>query len=197
MSEAPQNIARVLVSRIGNGDEAAEDELVRTYLPRVLAFVCARTQDRDLANELGQEVMLAVLCALREHRLRDPDSLAGFVYGIARNLLNDWIRTRAQEKLDPLPPDFEYAQACPNYEESDRVSAAHRAIDTLDPADRRILLMTLVDGLKPGDIAEAVGMTSVVVRQRKSRALKKVIGLVRGASRNPGLLRLNRVNESK
>ena len=174
-----------MVERVGAGDRAAEDELVRAYQPRVVTFVMVRTQDRELARELGQDVMLAVLCALREGRIREPEKLSAFVYGTARNLLNDLFRKRAQEKLDPLPPDFDLAATGVDAEEQDRLAAAHQAIDTLEPSDRRILLLTLVDGLKPADIGAAVGLSSMVVRQRKSRALKKVIEMVRGTSQNP------------
>jgi RNA polymerase sigma-70 factor (ECF subfamily) len=198
MSEAPLNSSRSLVERVGSGDGAAEDELVRAWLPRVVAFATVRTQDRDLASELGQDVMLAVLCALREGRMREPDKLPAFVYGTARNLLNDALRRRAREKLDPLPPDLECARSSSGgMEESDRLAAAHQAIDTLDPADRKILLLTLVDGLKPADIGHAVGLSSMVVRQRKSRALKKVIEMVRGGSQRPVALRLHNVSERR
>ena len=127
--------------------------------------------------------------------MREPDKLPAFVYGTARNLLNDALRKRAQEKLDPLPPDLECVRSSGRVEESDRLAAAHQAIDTLDPADRKILLLTLVDGLKPADIGNAVGLSSMVVRQRKSRALKKVIEMVRGGSQRPVVLRLHNVSE--
>jgi DNA-directed RNA polymerase specialized sigma24 family protein len=50
--------------------------------------------------------------------------------------------------------------------------------------------MTLVDGLKPGEIAETLRLTSEVVRQRKSRALKKLVARLGLGSRNSESLRL-------
>jgi len=46
--------------------------------------------------------------------------------------------------------------------------------------------MTLVDGLKPGEIAARTGLTSEVVRKRKSRASKKLQEVIRKRSRIPG-----------
>ena len=43
--------------------------------------------------------------------------------------------------------------------------------------------MTLVDGLKPGEIAAELGLTSEVVRTRKLRAIKKITDFVRNMSR--------------
>ena len=56
------------------------------------------------------------------------------------------------------------------------------AISSLEPVDRTIQKMTLVDGHKPGVIAERLGLSSDVVRQRKLRAIRRVTELVRGES---------------
>ena len=47
--------------------------------------------------------MLAAVRALRREQLRDPERLAGgFVYGTARNVLNNYLRTRSRlPKEDP------------------------------------------------------------------------------------------------
>ena len=58
-----------------------------------------------------------------------------------------------------------------------------RALATLDATDRKILLLTLVEGLKPGEIGARLGLTSEIVRARKSRALKKTIERVKRLSR--------------
>jgi len=61
-----------------------------------------------------------------------------------------------------------------------------QALAELEPTDREILQMTLVQGLKPGVIAAALGLSSEVVRQRKSRATKKVAGFVKSLSQTQG-----------
>ena len=58
------------------------------------------------------------------------------------------------------------------------------AIATLDPIDRSILHLTLVEGLKPGVIATRMGMSSDVVRQRKVRATRKLMEFVQNQSQN-------------
>jgi RNA polymerase sigma factor (sigma-70 family) len=54
----------------------------------------------------------------------------------------------------------------------------HQALERLGQEDRNILLMTLVEGCKPGEIAAKLGLSSEVVRTRKVRALKKVTDLI-------------------
>ena len=152
----------------------AEDDLVSQFRPRVIAFLTVRHVRRDEVEELTQEILMAVLSAAREDRVREPENLASFVYGVARNLLNDRLRRQARDKSDPLRPGDDFPAPSPSPED-DRVLLARREIERLDPVDRNILLMTLVEGLKPGEIASALRMSSDVVRQRKSRSLKKIL----------------------
>jgi DNA-directed RNA polymerase specialized sigma24 family protein len=58
-----------------------------------------------------------------------------------------------------------------------------RALAGLAPTDRRILLLTLIEGLKPGEIAAHLGLTSDVVRTRKLRALRRTADRVKKLSR--------------
>jgi RNA polymerase sigma-70 factor (ECF subfamily) len=173
-----------LAERIRGHEPSAEEELVRIFSDRVRFLVLARTRDPEAARDLAQDVMLAVVRALRGDQLREPERLAGFVYGTARNLVNNYLRTRGrspkEDSLDaalhlPSPPD--------PVDNSERIALVRRALGILGSTDRRILLMTLVEGLKPGEIGVRLGLTSEVVRARKSRALKKTIDRVRKLSR--------------
>jgi DNA-directed RNA polymerase specialized sigma24 family protein len=51
--------------------------------------------------------------------------------------------------------------------------------------DRRILAFTVVDGLKPAQVAQELGVSAEVVRARKSRALKRLAGRYSGMRRAP------------
>ena len=173
-----------LAERIRGREPSAEEELVRIFADRVRFLVLARTRDPEAARDLAQEVMLAVVRALRGEQLREPERLAGFVYGTARNLINNYLRTRSrsprEESLDaalhlPSPPD--------PVDDSERIALVRRALGILGSTDRRILLMTLVEGLKPGEIGVRLALTSEMVRARKSRALKKIIDRVKRLSR--------------
>jgi DNA-directed RNA polymerase specialized sigma24 family protein len=68
-----------LVSRIRDGDRAAEEELGNTYRRGVLLICHVRTRDREAARDLAQEIFIAVLRALRQEQLRDAEKLAAFI----------------------------------------------------------------------------------------------------------------------
>ena len=58
------------------------------------------------------------------------------------------------------------------------------AMAELGPADRQVLTMTLIDGMKPGEIAQKTGLAPDVVRTRKLRAVRRILEALEGRSRN-------------
>jgi len=171
-----------LAEGIRSHEPFAEAEFVRLFGDRVMFLALARTRDREAARDVAQDVMLAVVRAVRAGQLRESERLAAFVYGIARNLINNHLRTRTRLKEDPLDGALHLAH--PDTTDADeRLGLVRRALRALDLTDRNILLLTLVEGLKPGEIAQRLGLTSEVVRTRKSRALKKTAARVKNLSR--------------
>lgn len=144
----------------------------------------ARVHDREAARDLAQEAMLAALRALRNGQVREPERLAGFIHGTASNLIHNYWRTRGQQpKQEPLPDELALPNPVESAETDERISLVRQTLNRLDSIDRRILVLTLVEGMKPGEIARELGLKPDLVRQRKCRAVKKVIEQVRKLSR--------------
>src|ERR1022692_1933941 len=89
MASAPQggNLEDLAI-RIHAGDGAAEEDFFRKFEQRVRAFVVANSGDRDLAEELVQDVIWAVIRALRKEQVRQTDQIPAFLFSTARNLLH-------------------------------------------------------------------------------------------------------------
>ncbi|MGB8258729.1 MAG: sigma-70 family RNA polymerase sigma factor [Terracidiphilus sp.] len=185
--EAAQGNAQMVLA-IGAGDRTAEQEFVARYQPRVRAMLLARTRNRDTAADLTQDTMIEAVCALRRGMLREPAKLSAFVLAIARNLLNSHFRgaSRSPESLefpDNLPDPSSLAERA---ETGDRERRALEAIEALEPTDRAILQLTLIEGLKPGAIARRLDLNPDLVRQRKLRATRRIVEFVTGRSQMPG-----------
>jgi RNA polymerase sigma-70 factor (ECF subfamily) len=176
-----------LADRVAAGEAAAEEEFARYYRPRVLCLLRARLRDGEAARELADDAVMASLQALRAGRVTHADRLSAFVAGTARNIANNYIRTRArQPRSEPLDEEMPGADPVLEIEESERRALVRREIERMDATDRAVLELTLVDGLKPGEIAARLGLSSEVVRARKSRALRRVIESIQARSRTPG-----------
>jgi RNA polymerase sigma factor (sigma-70 family) len=179
MSPGDEDGENSLPDRIQKGDPAAEAELVAAYERKIRVMILARTGCVETARELTQEVLMGVLQSLRNGRLRDHASLGSFIHGTARNLLSGHFRSRARRVEVPLTgTDFMSMQA-DDSESAERLGLAHEAVQKLDPEDRTILLMMLVEGLKPGAVAKRLGLKSELVRQRKCRAVKRIRDTIR------------------
>ena len=165
-----------LVERIQLGDSEAETELVDRFYGRIFAMALARTGDPEVARDLAQEVMISVICALREGRLRNHDSLTGYVCTTARNTISFFFRGRAQRKETKLTDDLQIDLPDPEqcFSSVERSRLALLAIGSLKSSDRAILQASLIDGQGSAEIAANMGLSSEVVRKRKSRALSHV-----------------------
>jgi RNA polymerase sigma-70 factor (ECF subfamily) len=185
-ADGDREVLRRLVERIAAGDPAAEAELALRFDQRLRIMMVVRTRDRETARDLAQEALIAVLAALRKGQLREPEKLPGFVHGTARNVLNNYFRQRQSRPVPvELTPEAATFVPADELEDEERARALRRGLDRLDQDDRAVLVMTLVDDLKPGEIARRLGLSAEVVRTRKSRALKRLTEHVREALGDP------------
>ena len=168
-----------LPERIRQGDPAAETELVNQFSQRIFVMGLVRTRDREVARDLAQDVLLAVITALRKGQLLDKDKLAAFVHGTARNVINNHLRSTAQKPhFEALRDDVAQIDSSNEIEDAERARLVEDALRDMRQQDREILRMILVEGKKPGEIAVALGLTAEVVRTRKLRASKKIADLL-------------------
>jgi RNA polymerase sigma factor (sigma-70 family) len=165
---------RSLVDRIRQGDTLAEEVVVLRFDRRIRALAVNRIRDREAARDLAQETLIQVLSALRGGQLRDAEKLGAFIFGIARNVINNYLRSRGRQPAEEPIDDLQIADDEEDDGLADRMALVRRALQRLDATDRRIMSMTLLEGWKPGEIASTLGLSVDVVRARKSRALKKV-----------------------
>ena len=155
-----------LVRRIMAGDPQAESRLAQCY-SRSLSYLLRRlTGDPTLAEDLHQETFRVVLEKLRKGEVREPEKLAGFIRGTAKNLwISDYRKARrrgeatelgeAPEPLDPAPS----ALARVLLEEDRR--HVRRILEELKlERDREILLRFHLAEQSKEEICEALGLTS-------------------------------------
>ncbi|MFL6201457.1 MAG: RNA polymerase sigma factor [Thermoanaerobaculia bacterium] len=96
-----------LVRRIASGDAAAEGEFFARY-SRGLLYLLRRLAP-EMAEDLHQETFRIVLERLRRRELDEPEGLAGFLRGTARNLVIAERRKAARRRTEA--DDEELAQA--------------------------------------------------------------------------------------
>ncbi|MGW6449626.1 sigma-70 family RNA polymerase sigma factor [Lentzea sp. NPDC055074] len=159
------------------GDRRAVERVLASIRPLVVRYCRARVGSLALADDVVQDVCLAVLTALPSYRYQGRPFLA-FVYGIAAHKVADTFRTAARNRSEPVPevPDVVEAEPGPEQrmmqgELSDRLAAL---MSVLPEKQREILLLRVVVGLSAEETAEAVGSTAGAVRVAQHRALSRL-----------------------
>lgn len=181
---APEFDDATLVAQVRAGDAEAESELARRFGPRMRVLCLARTGRPDLAGDLAQDAMIALLLELRRGSLRDAAALPAFAAGIARNVVR--AEHRASSRYDVRSLDVDVVQA--SAEEADiRRLDVQRAVERLPVPDQQVLQLILVEGCKPADLAARLGISAEAARARKLRAQRRLMELFGtvGPSRSP------------
>ena len=170
-----------LVTAAMSGDRDAVARLLEVIRPLVARYCRGRLGpvDRSFlsADDVAQEVCLAVLTALPNYRVQGKPFLA-FVYGIAAHKVIDAHRSVSRARADPVAdvPDAVETGAGPEQRAlRGELSAQLRdLLDTLPEKQREILVLRIVVGLSAEETAEIVGASPGAVRVAQHRALSRL-----------------------
>ncbi len=180
LTSPPGDIAATVVDAV-NGDERAVARLLAHVRPLVVRYCRARVgrQERSFASadDVAQEVCLAVLTALRSYRDQGRPFLA-FVYGIAAHKVADAHRAAARNRSEPVAdvPDEPDEQAGPEQRAMRGELSGEMAelLKVLPAKQREIVVLRVVVGLSAEETADAVGSTPGAVRVAQHRALTRL-----------------------
>jgi len=162
-----------LVARIGAGsDREAEAMLFRRMAPRVRLYGLRHLRDAHAADDLAQQVMITVLLALRERRLREPEKLASFVMGTSRMSVLDQRRgtIRKQQLLETFGAEF-----VTTFEHSTLHLDEKRlteCVQALREREKAVIIMTFYDELSGADVSGFLGISKANVRVVRHRAIQ-------------------------
>ena len=161
------------MTRLRAGDTGAFDAVYDAYRPRVFAFLLRMSRNRTLAEDLLDETWLRLVT--HAARLLPDTRLGPWLFTVARNLY--WNHRRDALLADsfvpeltlwpsrvPWPSPFDLAAA------GELERRVERALCTLSPQYREVLLLVGHEGLTPGDAAVVCGISAEALRQRLSRA---------------------------
>ena len=170
-------LPELLIRRIAEArDRDAFSALFRHFAPKVRAFSRSRGANRANAEELVQEVMLAVW---RRAETYDPDkaSAATWIYAIARNRMLDELRRPALPELSTGEVREEAAEEPEHELRIDGARAASRlrqALASLPPEQSELIQIAYYEGLSQRDLAARLDLPLGTVKSRTRLALDRL-----------------------
>jgi RNA polymerase sigma-70 factor, ECF subfamily len=161
-----------LLRRAGEGERQAFELVYRRYQQVVYRFARAMTGRPDSAEDVTQEVFIALIKELPRY---DPER-AGFttyLYGIVRNLSRDrWRRTQRRLALEAIGLERRSTADDPfdSTERAQVTTQVHRALRGLPLRYREVIILCDLHGLAYAEAALVVRSSVGGVRARLHRA---------------------------
>lgn len=145
-------------------------EFVVGALPRLLRFAHMLTGNPASAEDLVQTALARSWRAWRLHRIDDPQA---FVRKVMVNSYASWRhRLSAKESSFADPPDKSTSvDECGRVDDRD---ALHRALLTLPPRQRAVIVLRYYEDLSELEIAALMGTSPGTVKSQASRALRRL-----------------------
>ena len=163
-----------LVGRIGAGEREAEAELFRRMAPRIRLYGLRHLRDVPALEDLMQNVLITIIEALRQSRLREPEKLASFVLGTCRMTVLDLRRggQRKERLLQQFGPDlFGPGESFRPRLDQERLAGC---VENLKERERTVVVMTFYNDQTSADVASFLGMSEVNVRVIRLRAIHQL-----------------------
>jgi RNA polymerase sigma-70 factor (ECF subfamily) len=179
--DAMSGIVVELISAVARDrDKTAFATLFGYYAPRVKSYLRGLRVDERQAEDLAQDVMLAVW---RKAALYDPSKAAPgtWIFTIARNRFIDAVRRDNRPELDPDDPTL--APDAPIAADDDLASQeislrVRRALSCLPPDQAQVVTLSFLEGLAHSAIAEELGVPLGTVKSRLRLAFGRLRGVL-------------------
>ena len=168
-----------IVERIRDGDSAASEELYARVL-RWLKYACRSRLVPDESDDRVQETYLAVVKAIQNGELREPEKLIGFIRVIGHRQYCAYLKRRDKSRSSQAGHEVFEGSSRSRFDPehdvlgNERRSFAQRVLAQLAPREREILERFYIREESPDCICKKMNLTSNQFRLLKWRAKAKV-----------------------
>ena len=167
------------VRRAVAGDRDAFEELINTYHRRIFAMVYSRITSRMDAEDITQEIFVRAFQGVKS--LRDPELFKPWLYRIALNAINDFLRKKRLRSIftlftrerddgevpDPIRGGSDYL------ERKEFWTRLNEFFSRLSPSEREVFRLKFLDGLCIREIAEVMEKNESTIKTHLYRAVEK------------------------
>ncbi|MEX2233765.1 MAG: sigma-70 family RNA polymerase sigma factor [Cyclobacteriaceae bacterium] len=165
----------VIMEAVKSGNLQQTTLLFERYNQRIYNFLARMTMDRELAEDLTQNVFLRIIKYRTSYR--DGARFQSWIYQIARNVFSDHYQTAKNrysdfvdvEKISDHMPDNDDSEILDEKEQ-----LLQRSLARLSEDQREILVLTRFQQMKYEEVAALMDTTVANIKVKVHRALIKL-----------------------
>jgi len=163
----------ILMEQVSAGDLQKAKRLFENYNRKLFSFFVRLTYDRDLSNDLTQNVFLRMLRYRKSYK--KGSRFKPWIYQIARNTMADHFRKKPGYKSDFSDIEslaMEASEIHEQDEQMEREKILHKSLSLLPDDQREVLVLSRFQQMKYEEIAALNNTTVANVKIKVHRAIK-------------------------
>ena len=177
MNEKTPGNPSLLMQKAGNGDKEAFGQLYELYFTPVYRYIYYKTSDKEVCNDLVQDVFIKVYSSLERYTERNSTPLPYFLT-IARNTVIDYWRKKRDVILEDSESIFGNTEDM-SISNPETISSQeyengllHGALQTLRQDHKEVITLRFIKQLSTKEIASVLNKSEDSILQIQHRALK-------------------------
>lgn len=164
-----------IMEAVKNGDLQQASLLFERYNKRIFNFLGRMTMDRDLAEDLTQNVFLRII--RYRTSFKDGARFQAWIFQVARNVFADHYQAnktkmaafiRMENINDQVEDTDDFAG------QAEREQLLHRSMARLSEEQRELLILTRFQHMKYEDVAQVMDTTVANIKVKVHRAIAQL-----------------------
>ncbi len=164
-----------IMEAVKSGELQQATLLFERYHKRIFNFLARMTMDRDLAEDLTQNVFLRLIKYRTSYR--EGNKFQSWIYQVARNVFSDHYQATKNKFSDFVDVDKisdHMADHEEGEEQDEKERLLHRSMAKLTDEQRELLVLTRFQQLKYEEVAAIMDTTVANIKVKVHRAIIKL-----------------------
>lgn len=165
----------MIMEAVKNGDLQQVSVLFERYHKRIYNFLARMTIDRDLAEDLTQNVFLRIMKYRSSYR--EGMRFQSWIYQVARNIFSDHYQAHKNKFSDFITVDKisdHLPESEETYDREEQEKLLTRSMALLSDEQRELLVLTRFQHMKYEDVALIMDTTVANIKVKVHRAIAKL-----------------------
>ena len=165
----------LIMEAVKNGDLQQASVLFERYNKRIFNFLARMTLDREVAEDLTQNVFLRMIKYKSSYK--EGNKFQSWIYQVARNVFSDHYQSVKNKRADFVDVE-KMSDRMADYDESERIDEQERllrrSMSMLNEEQRELLVLTRFQHMKYEEVAVIMNTTVANIKVKVHRAIGKL-----------------------